>query len=502
MTTEKQRGDKRRTVTYALAKKNFADKGYTLLTKDEDFHGYLTKVDLVCENGHHSSMLYRTLKTKKGGCYTCYKEKNFSLNTYSGVMSAVSENGVEPLVTRKDFDPQWKKIRYRCSSCEKIKSITRGSLVRKKTSMCNECSQRASNEPKKLTYKESKEKILQFGYKLLEPKEDYDKKKNPFKKKTKVECVACGVVSYKIPNNIAQGKICKQCSEKGTSAHEKTIAEFLKGIGLRFTQNDTTILGNRQEVDFYIPSKSLAIEINGLYWHTELKGKNRRYHLSKTEMAKERGIQLIHIFENELVNKQDIVLSILQSKLGVGERVYARKTQYTRIEDKKQIKDFLNANHIQGALRSNNGIAYGLYKGDEIISIATFGKSRYNKKYEYELLRFCNKTGQSVVGGFSKLLKAFIEGHDPESIITYADRRYSDGSLYAKNGFAFIGDSTPNYFYYKSGVRLESRVKYQKHKLPAILENFDPALTERENMANHGYHRIWDCGNRVYVWVK
>ena len=45
-------------------------------------------------------------------------------------------------------------------------------------------------------------------------------------------------------------------------------------------------------------------------------------------------------------------------------------------------------------------------------------------------------------------------------------------------------------------------MKYQKHKLQNILENFDKDLTEWHNMKNHGYDRIWDCGNDVWFWKK
>jgi hypothetical protein len=130
----------------------------------------------------------------------------------------------------------------------------------------------------------------------------------------------------------------------------------------------------------------------------------------------------------------------------------------------------------------------------------TFGKSRFNKKYKYELLRFCNKLGYHIPGSASKLLKYFERNYKPKSLISYADRRWSRGNVYEKLGFKMIGKSKPNYWYFKltSNIRY-SRINFQKHKLKDILEKFDETLSESENMKLNGYNRIYDCGNLVYV---
>lgn len=64
-------------------------------------------------------------------------------------------------------------------------------------------------------------------------------------------------------------------------------------------------------------------------------------------------------------------------------------------------------------------------------------------------------------------------------------------------------DQTTLCRYYRKGYQLlESRIKYQKHKLLKLLKAFSPSLTEWENMKNNGYDRIWDCGNDVWIWNK
>jgi hypothetical protein len=113
-------------------------------------------------------------------------------------------------------------------------------------------------------------------------------------------------------------------------------------------------------------------------------------------------------------------------------------------------------------------------------------------------LRFCNKLNTTVVGGFSKLLKHFIKNHNPIKIISYADRRWSVGKVYKNNGFTFYNNTQPNYWYMKYYKEREHRFKYIKSNLHKLLSDFNPTLSEWENMKNNKYDRIWDCGSKKY----
>ena len=132
----------------------------------------------------------------------------------------------------------------------------------------------------------------------------------------------------------------------------------------------------------------------------------------------------------------------------------------------------------------------------------TFGKSRFNKNIEYELLRFCNAKFYNVRGAASKLLKAFERIYKPNSLVSYANRDWSQGNLYKKLGFILINDSQPNYFYIDNNLKIISRIQVQKHKLKAFLEArnqvFNENLSERDNMINNGYRIYYDTGNLVY----
>ena len=290
---------------------------------------------------------------------------------------------------------------------------------------------------------------------------------------------------------------CEKCFPKSTSSiAEKEVLDFVKSIyNGRIIENNQTILDKRLELDIYLPEKHLAIEFDGLYWHSEENGKDASYHLNKTVECEKNGIRLIHIFEDEWNEKREIVKDRIKSILGVGQkRIFARKCSIMQL-DSKIANDFLEANHLQG--RDCSLFRYGLYYGGELVAVMTFGKPRFDNDHDYELIRFASHNGYCIAGGASRLLRHFRDSHDG-SIVTYADRRYSDGTFYAKLGFALKGVSQPNYWYVKNYDKL-SRYACQKHKLPELLgDGFDASLSERENMIANGYHVVYDCGNLVF----
>ena len=127
----------------------------------------------------------------------------------------------------------------------------------------------------------------------------------------------------------------------------------------------------------------------------------------------------------------------------------------------------------------------------------------YNKNYEKEMHRFCNKQGYQIVGGASKLWKYYNSKYSPNSVITYADKRFSDGTFYRKIGFKEKNMSQPNFWVFGNGITgLSHRIAWQKHKLESKIATFDSDLTAWDNMLINGYDRVWDCGNYVFEFVK
>lgn len=317
----------------------------------------------------------------------------------------------------------------------------------------------------------------------------------------------CGICNqdYLIYNNLFNYRtkqksvlctICNPTDEKQVSGLELDLINFVSKVIDVETKNRTILVG--KELDVFIPSKNLAIEFNGLYWHSDIY-KDKNYHLNKTILCNKKGVNLFHVFEDEWLEKSDIVKSIIKNKLGVwDERVYGRNCE-VKVVDKSEEKSFLNTNHIQGFVGSN--ITYGLYNNGELVSLMSFGGLRKSLGYDtkdgsYEMLRFCNKLNHNVIGGASKLFKHFIKKNNPKQIISYSDMRYFDGSLYEKLGFEFMGDTKPNYFYVINHNR-ENRFKYRKDVL--VKEGFDKSKTESQIMKERGISRIWDCGNKKWL---
>lgn len=286
------------------------------------------------------------------------------------------------------------------------------------------------------------------------------------------------------------------------SRRQYEIYEWLSGFApCKF--NDRQII-KPMEID--IVCRNIGIEYDSLmyhsYGHSSVSWLNntkeeKNKHKNKTDLCESSGIQLLHVFSNEWKHKKEIWQSVILNKLGVLPKIYARKCTIKDVSHAAAVK-FLGENHLQGSAAQS--IRLGLYYNDELVSLMTFGKSRYNKSVQYELIRFCSKVNYSVVGAASKLLRQFERTYNPQSIISYANRRWSTGHLYHKLGFELTGTTPVNYFYFKNEYdELQSRVKFQKHKLKNILEVFDENLSESENMYNNGYRKIYDSGNLVFI---
>jgi hypothetical protein len=344
-------------------------------------------------------------------------------------------------------------------------------------------------------YRSTKEDFTNKAVKLHGDKYDYSKV-NYHNWQTKVILVCKEHGEFKqMPNGHLSGAGCPKCSGYVSKA-ENEIADFLR-LHAEVQQSNKTILGGK-EIDILIPSKNLAIEFNGLYWHSDLYKKDD-YHLNKLNLCNSKGLRLIQIFEDEWVSKKAIVKSRLLNLLHLGvDKIYARKCNIREISSVVTSR-FLEENHIQGKLGAK--VRLGLYNKEELVALMTFGEFRKNlglksKEGSYELLRFCTKLNTSIIGGASKLLKYFEINYKPITLISYADRRWSEGSLYNTLGFTLKGDTTPNYFYTKGRVR-EGRFKYRKSELVRL--GYDTSKSEREIMNDLGYYRIYDSGTLKFV---
>lgn len=287
---------------------------------------------------------------------------------------------------------------------------------------------------------------------------------------------------------------CKVCSSKYNkmSKGQAEVVAFIRECipGVEVLTNSRKLLKN-SELNIYIPSLDLAFEFNGLFWHSD-RFVDKDYHLRKTRRCLSAGVSLIHIFEHEWVLHRPLLESMIRNKLGVTSRkIHGRKCKVKFITPAVK-RDFLDSNHLHGNVRSSVNI--GVFYEESLVAVLTMAAPRFDKVYEWEVIRFATLANCSVHGGFSKALKFFITQYSPKSILTYADRCWSSGEVYYRAGFSLVGFTPPNYFYWKNG-RVYPRQMFQKHKLASILEVFDARRSEYDNMVANKYNRFWNSGN-------
>ena len=306
------------------------------------------------------------------------------------------------------------------------------------------------------------------------------------------------------PERINMSAVCPLCNPiDSCSGPETEIKNDLDLFGIEYVMNDRSVI-KPYELDFYIPDKKLAVEFNGVYFHGDRSGKPADYHRMKSDMCAAKGIELIHIWENEWAAKKSLVLSTLRYKLGIHvAAVYARDCEVRKITAAES-KRFFERNHLQGNVGAS--YRYGLFDGAGVLIAAmTFGPTRRMlgaDGRDCELYRFCVMSGVSVPGGASKLFKAALpdlRSAGFKKIITYARRDWSSGGLYKKLGFTFIQYTSPGYFWADGRGTTLSRYSCRKDLL--VKSGADPDMTETEIMTARGFYKCHDSGNMKFEYI-
>ena len=289
-------------------------------------------------------------------------------------------------------------------------------------------------------------------------------------------------------------EICTNCNplQKGYSVAEKELLDYVSSIySGTIIENDRSIIAP-YELDIYLPDLHLAIEYNGLYWHSdEMKPNN--YHRMKSDLCKEKGVHLIHVFEDDWVNKQSIIKSVISNFVNnsVNRRIYARKCEVREISDKTVINNFLVSNHLLGRTTFISYCA-GLYYNNELVSLITMHLLKKAER-KWELNRYAIKNGVTIVGGAERLLKHIIQAINYSSIITYNDNSIFRGLVYKRLGFQYIRTNTPNYMFIQ-GDCLE---RFPKQAIRKWNVGYS-----REMEQQLGLHRVYNAGNDVYILNK
>ena len=365
---------------------------------------------------------------------------------------------------------------------------------------CPKCGNKLKNQINKLTTETFIEKAKEIHG------TQYDYSKVEYVDYNTPVCIICPIHDefWQTPDSHLQGKGCRRCN-KSISKHEREINDYINQV-----LNIETVISVRNiipplELDIYVPSKQIAIEYNGILWHSEQFGKNNNYHLNKLKLCKQKGIKLIQIFEDEYLQHKEIVFNKIKHLLNISEnlpKVAARKCTIKEI-DSHTAEQFLNTYHIQGFVGST--IYLGGYYNDTLIGVMTF-KQQTNNSDKWELTRFASDYHYICQGVGGKLFKHFIRKYNPSEVKSFADRRWTineTDNLYIKLGFEFDRYTYPDYTYVcKNGgtcrfhkFNFRKQILHKKYGL-------DLSMTEDEMTKELGYFKIWDCGLIRYVWNK
>lgn len=288
---------------------------------------------------------------------------------------------------------------------------------------------------------------------------------------------------------------------------EETISDWLIKNKILFHKHDYDIV-SPFELDFVIPDKKIAIEVNDTWSHCIehliknrkfSQGKAKNYHNLKSELCVKNGFRLIHVFEKDMSDLDSILSVLLPTK-----KLNARDLEYRH---GVFVKDFIIENHKQHTCLKNYGGAI-INDNNEIIGAITFKKN----KNELELDKLCFKKGYNVRGGASKLFKNYLKNinvNNYKSIITFCDTTYHSGKVYEKLGFSLDKIGSPSYYW----VNLKTnewvhRRKFQKHLLvkkycPWVKKNSEEYnnLKEKKIAQENGYVRIYTCNQNKYKYI-
>ena len=303
------------------------------------------------------------------------------------------------------------------------------------------------------------------------------------------------VVYQRCRADINNSSSCPECAKKiSRSRGEVELADYVSTLASEVKFSDRTLLDG-QEVDIYLPDHKIAIEYNGLYWHSD-KHQDKYYHAKKHQLALDKDVQLIQIWEDDWAANKELVKNLVAYKISSqqGVKLHARALKIDLVAY-QQSADFLDENHIQGSARGTKYLALTDSGDIKAILVITL-KDKSEQIWSIE--RYA--TSASVRGGFTKLLK-YAETHFSIKMwVTFSDNCISDGGLYRNNGFTADKTLPPDYMYLIGGKRTHKfnlRVKNFKEN-PKLL--FQKDMSETQLALLNDIPRIWDAGK--VRWVK
>ena len=417
------------------------------------------------------------------GCLNCGKETRYVAYTFKKYCKDCAKVGMSIGGRKGGKHEAWNKGKTKETDCR-----IKGNSGKDNPFWGKNHSEETLNRislTKRLGGKEVLERILKRNkeFEILTPVDEYFSRQRQY---LDFKCKKCGFECKKTLQAFERGSLCPKCYPVTRSKAEIEIYEYIVNLRIDDVLSNDRNLIKPKEIDILSKQNNFGIEFNGLYWHSDVIDKTTKYDLlNKTKLCKDLGVKLMHIYSDEWEYKKNICKSMIKNRLGLCNKVFARKCKLKEI-DKKDFSRFMNDNHISGSV--NSSVRLGLYFNEELILAIGFRKPR-QKKWSgyYEISRFATKLDYVVVGGLSKLLK-FFKNQVSSKIMTYADRRFGEGLGYEKAGFKYYGDSGIDYWY------SDGRNRYDR-----FIIKTDDKMTEREKAADMGLYKVWGCGSNIWV---
>lgn len=288
---------------------------------------------------------------------------------------------------------------------------------------------------------------------------------------------------------------------KKVSKINREFASTLEDLGLQ-VELDTVVLGC-YSYDIYLKGTNTLIEINPTYTHNvfgnhfndwKYDSRLETKHLVKSNTAKSYGYHCLHIWQWDDVDK------IFQILVPNKQKCFARKLSIRSV-DKRVANAFLDSYHLQNSCYGNS-VNLGLYQGEQLIQVMTFGKPRYNKNYQWELLRLCTRPDSYVVGGAERLFKHFVRKYNPESVISYCDISKFSGGVYERLGFSLLRQSKPQKIWSKGKRYITDNLLRQRGADQLIGTHDGKGTDNEEIMVREGWLPVYDCGQKVFIWLS
>jgi len=445
-----------------------------------------TRVTIICPiHGEFTQLPQSHLKGK--GCPKCHLN-SLRKTTEQFINKAIKIHGNKYDYSKSEYTRSLNKIKIICPIHGEFEQIASDHINNKKG--CIKCY--LENNSKGL------KDFIQQSHLIHDHKYDYSliKRYHNNMHKVPIMCPKHGIFYQRPYQHTIKKHGCPACQTTISKPHQEIVNYINSLSNYQVEINNRKVISNT-ELDIWIPSKRLAIEYNGLFWHsynTIETTKERQYHKRKSELCDEKGIDLFQIWEHEWTYQKELIKSMIKSKLDLNNKIYALDCKIV-ILDKRTFNEFLKNNHMQNNILSS--IRYGLTYNNELVYVAGLAK---HVKYEWKLNVFSNKKHTDVVNGIDKLLNHFIKNNNPKSIMAYDNRNYNNKTVYDRLGFKLLEKTYPEYYYTKNGI-VYTNLQFKKNKLKNKLKNFDQSLSEAKNMFNNGYRRFWDAGKLRYALI-